>query len=189
MNTWDKYRQKIADKAAEYRTATQHRKRCKSLAIDAISCVEDTEDAQCLLQQIAQGIQENAHKQIAGVVSKCLSIVFDEPYEFCISFERKRGRTEAALSFKRNNQHVDPMTASGGGVVDVAAFALRLACLSLSRPKLRRVLVMDEPFKFVSEQYRDRVRSMIETLAEEMEVQFIMVTHIPELVCGKVIRL
>jgi len=84
---------------------------------------------------------------------------------------------------------VDPLSASGGGVVDVAAFALRLSCLCLSKPKRRHLLVLDEPFKFVSEEYRHRIRGMMEKLSEEMGVQIIMVTHIKELETGKVIRL
>jgi len=73
-------------------------------------------------------------------------------------------------------------------VVDVAAFALRLSALMLSRPARRRVVVLDEPFKFVSAGYRDRVRAMLENLAPDLEVQFIFVTHIDELRCGHIVE-
>lgn len=161
-------------------------------ARQAVGAAEDklaaTEAAQAILQDVAQAVQQEAHQQIAGVVSRCLAQVFDNPYEFDIIFDRKRGRTEARLVFRRGGLEVDPLTASGGGVVDVAAFALRLACLVLSRPQVRPLVVLDEPFKFVSAQYRDRVRSMLEQLADDMGVQFLMVTHIPELVCGHVVQ-
>jgi ABC-type sulfate/molybdate transport systems ATPase subunit len=81
------------------------------------------------------------------------------------------------------------MSASGGGVVDVAAFALRIACLTLRKPALRKVLILDEPFRFLSAEYRPRVRSLIESLADEFGVQFIIVTHLDEFRCGKVITL
>ena len=147
------------------------------------------QSAQSIAQLVAQAIQQRAHNQIAGVVSKCLEIVFDEPYVFKIKFEQKRGRTEAQLVFEREGLEVDPLTASGGGVVDVASFALRLSCLMLSKPKLRRVLIMDEPFKFVSEEYRENVKNMLEQLSHEMGIQLIFVTHIPELVTGKIVRI
>ena len=146
-------------------------------------------EAQELAQHVAQVIQQKAHDQIARVVSRCLSAVFDEPYEFRIHFERKRGRTEARLTFDRDGMEVDPMTASGGGVVDIASFALRLSCLILNKPPLRRAMVMDEPFRFVSEEFRDRVKALLETLSEEMKTQFVMVTHINELKMGKVIEI
>jgi len=150
---------------------------------------QPAETAQELAQHVAQVIQQKAHDQIARVVSRCLSAVFDEPYEFRIHFERKRGRTEARLTFDRDGMEVDPMTASGGGVVDIASFALRLSCLILNKPPLRRAMVMDEPFRFVSEEFRDRVKALLETLSEEMKTQFVMVTHINELKMGKVIEI
>ena len=145
--------------------------------------------AQDVLQLLAQAVQQQAHKKISEVVSSCLSAVFDDPYEFKVVFERKRGRTEAHLRFLRRGLEVDPLTASGGGMIDVAAFALRVACLVLHRPKLSRVVVLDEPFKFVSSEYRDNVRGMLEGLSKRMNIQFILVTHIEELEIGKVITL
>lgn len=148
-------------------------------------------EAQVIVQQVAQSVQQQAHKRIASVVTRCLEIVFGEDaYEFKIHFERKRGRTEARLVFVRDDHELDPRSGSGGGVIDVAAFALRLAALLLSKPSPRRILVMDEPFKFVhSTVYRERVRLMLETLAEEMDFQFIMSTGIEDYHIGKVINL
>jgi len=148
-----------------------------------------TQDAQEILQLIAQAVQQKAHERISEVVSSCLSTVFDDPYSFKIQFERKRGKTEASLRFCRRGLDVDPLMACGGGMVDVAAFALRAACLMLHRPRLSKVLVIDEGFKFVSAQYRDNVRSMLEGLSKDLGIQIIQVTHIEELETGKVIEL
>jgi ABC-type sulfate/molybdate transport systems ATPase subunit len=83
------------------------------------------------------------------------------------------------------------MNGAGGGVVDVAAFALRLACLMLRRPKGRRLLVLDEAFRFLSErkEYRNRVRDLLVSLSEEMQVQVVLVTHDPVLEVGKVVEI
>jgi len=151
--------------------------------------VSDVEQAQRIVQSVAQKIQQQAHEQIASVVSRCMEAVFDEPYEFKIVFEQKRGKTEAKLIFAKGDAEVDPMTASGGGVVDVASFALRLACLMMSRPQKRRLLVMDEPFRFLSRDLRSRVKELLLTLAKEMQMQFVMVTHDEILTVGKVVEL
>lgn len=150
---------------------------------------ESAREAQKVIQTVAQAIQTEAHGQIAGIVTKCLRSVFDLPYKFEIEFARKRGRTEAILKFVRGETSIDPMTAAGGGVIDVASFALRVACLILARPARRRVIIMDENFKFLSEEYRPRACKMLETLAEELGIQFIQVTHSPELQAGKVIEI
>ena len=81
------------------------------------------------------------------------------------------------------------LNSDSGGVVEVAAFALRLSCLILSKPSLRRIIILDEPFKYVSEEYRENIRLLLEGLSRDFKVQFIMVTHITELQTGKVIRL
>jgi DNA repair exonuclease SbcCD ATPase subunit len=155
----------------------------------SIEQVEASEEAQEIAQFVAQSVQQQAHQRIAEVVTRCLSSVFDEPYEFIVHFERKRGRTEARLTFQKEGKEIDPLDASGGGVVDVASFALRLSCLILNKPPLRRCVILDEPFKFVSKNHLPKIRDLIYTLSKEMGVQFIMVTHIQELKMGTIVEI
>lgn len=151
--------------------------------------VSYAEQASQLVQQISQQVQQRVHGRISAVVSKCLSTVFDDPYEFQIRIDRKRGKTEARLVFVRDNLEIDPLESAGGGVVDVAAFALRLACVLCSLPPLRRVLILDEPFKHLHKESRLKVAQLLETLSIETGTQFILVTHFEEVEIGKVIHL
>lgn len=189
MSSTSDIRRRLDDCLAAYRQAKATYLAERDALNGAETALLDSEEAQKVLQLVAQTVQQQAHERIAGVVSRCLSAVFEDPYEFKVLFEQKRGKTEARLVFVSNGHEIDPMDASGGGVVDVAAFALRLSCLMLSRPPLRRVLIMDEPMKFVSERYRERVRQMLEGLSKELQVQMIFVTHMPQLRTGKVIEL
>ncbi len=152
----------------------------------------NAESAQVIAQHVAQTVQQQAHTRISKVVSRCLETVFDGPenYGFKIRFERKRGRTEAVLVLTEDGNEIDDIfDGQSGGIVDVASFALRLACILLAKPKLRKIVFLDEPFKFVSEKYLDNVRSMLDGLAEDFGFQFVMVTHITALQTGKVISL
>lgn len=182
-------KEQFDSRSADFRAAQSAFAKERKSLITATDRVADCEEAQKVAQLVAHTVQEQAHRKISSVVSRCLGAVFDEPYEFKIIFEPKRGRTDARLVFVRDEQEIDPMTASGGGVIDVASFALRLACIMLSKPAVRRVLVMDEPFKFVSAGYVPRVRAMLEQLAAEMRVQFIFVTHVEGLKTGTVVEL
>lgn len=150
---------------------------------------EAVQEAHEIIQTVALSVQLQAHQRISGVVSRCLATVFEEPYLFQLKWDRARGKTEVRMVFMRDGMEVDPMAAAGGGVVDVAAFALRLACLMLHRPAVRRTVVLDEPFKFVSADRRGCVRQMLEDLSEELGVQFIMVTHVDELKCGQIVEI
>lgn len=138
---------------------------------------------------LASRIQHAIQERIAGVVTAALESVFDDPYTFRIVFETKRNQTEGRLVFMRDGQEIDPMTGAGGGVMDVASFAIRVAALLLENGAVNPVLILDEPFKFVSAEYRERIGAFIERLSSEFDLQIIMVTHIEELKIGKVIAL
>ncbi len=146
------------------------------------------EKAQQIIQDVAGRVQQVAHDRVAGVVSRCLEAVFDDPYSLKITFDQKRGKTEARLTFVRGELELDPLEESGGGVVDVAAFALRLASLLHARPQRRRLLVLDEPFKHVAINVMPKVGALLLSLAKDLNVQFVIVTHSKHLHVGKVVE-
>ena len=141
-----------------------------------------------LVQQVAEIIQNQAHEQIARTVTTCIQTVFQDKTEFKISFSKARGKTEARLSFANGDKEESPLEASSGGKVDVASFALRLVSILLSRPQRRRLLVLDEPFRFVhGEEYRERTRALVEEMAGKMDFQVIMSTGLRWLQTGNII--
>jgi len=179
-----------ADQAAAQQAAALLALKAARTAVNTTEeAFQDADEAQQIVQAVAETIQEEAHDRIAGVVTRCLAAVFEEPYEFKIQFERIRGRTEARLQFVRDGMAINPIDSSGGGVVDVAAFALRVSCLMLARPAVRRVIILDEPFRFVSADRRGLVRAMLEGLSADLKIQMIIVTHMPEIQCGTIIDL
>ena len=186
----EELRSTLDRKLADRRLAVDVRSRERAKLSECRDRLRHSLEAQALIQDVAQKVQETAHARIAGVVTSCLRAVFgDSSYEFAIRFDKKRSRTEARLVFLRDGEEIDPTTAAGGGAVDVAAFALRLVALSLRRPPVRRLLLCDEPLRFLSADYRPAARELFEALARDMGVQMVFVTHSDELVCGKVIRL
>jgi DNA repair exonuclease SbcCD ATPase subunit len=141
-----------------------------------------------LLQDVAKAVQQSCHERIATVVTKCLRAVGYD-YDFAIRFEKARGRTEARLAFVKDGHEVPPLSAAGGGAVDVAALALRLACLVMVNPPRRRLICLDEPMRGLDDDKKALMPGLLETLSKEMNVQFILCTNLPELLCGTVIDL
>lgn len=161
----------------------------KKSLIEAQSHLENILTAQKIVQEAAEAIQASAHSQVASLVSRCLETVFGEDaYKFQINFLQKRGKTEAELVLVRNGKEIDPIEAAGGGICDIVAFALRLTCLVLSRPRKRKILILDEPFRFVSQQYRPAVRELLLSLARDFKIQMLIVTHNQEFRIGKVVE-
>jgi DNA repair exonuclease SbcCD ATPase subunit len=142
---------------------------------------EASQKARILLQEIATVTQKKVEQRISQLVTMALEAVFPDPYKFVLEFVPKRNQTECLLWFEKNGERMKPIDSSGGGAVDVASFALRVAFLSIDK-KSRRVVICDEPFRFVSRNYLHRCGEMIRTLSEKRDIQFIIVTHLKELI-------
>lgn len=184
------YRTSLDRLLAEHSHALRQIKEEKEHLRKAEARVKALQEAQAILQAIAKTVQASAHSQISDIVSRCLEAVFgEEAYEFQIKFQEKRGKTEAELLFVQGDREIDPLGAAGGGVVDVASFALRLAALLLSRPAKRKLLVLDEPMKHLSRNYQPAVAQLLESLAREFGIQILLITHSDLLKVGKVIHL
>ena len=72
------------------------------------------------------------------------------------------------------------MESSGGGVVDVSSFALRIATWSLS--KTNNVIILDEPFKHLSNDLQSRAGEILKRLSEKLKLQILMSTHIEDII-------
>lgn len=136
--------------------------------------------AQIFLQTVAQETQNSLRIHLQDIVQLALDSCFPGEYVFQIRFEIKRGQTEAELLLEKEGQPIDPMSSTGGGVVDVLAFGLRIAAYTLS--KSDNVIVLDEPFRFLSQNLQPRAGEIIRELSHRLGLQFIMVTHSPAIV-------
>lgn len=148
------------------------------------------EEARTIIQKVAQQTQEELEYSISQIVSSAMSAVFDEPYEIKFHFIIKRGKTEVEIKFYKEGLEIDPMN-TGGGVIDVAAFAIQIALWSLQNPKTRPTLILDEPLKWLKGgELPDRGAAMIKQLSRALDLQIIMVSHSPELIenADKVIK-
>jgi DNA repair exonuclease SbcCD ATPase subunit len=142
--------------------------------------LQDGIDGRAWIQKIVQYTQSKVSKSVGSLVSQALSSVFDDPYEFKVNFESRRNKTECDLLFSRDGIDFDPMDSSGGGAVDVASFALRLTFWALNS-NLRSVLLLDEPFRFVSQDLRPYCSEMLKMMSQKTNTQIVMVTHLQEL--------
>ena len=140
--------------------------------------IRQHEQAKTILREVGLKTQQQLQYHISGIVSLALDAVLqDDPYEFKVEFVQRRNKTECDLYFERDGNRVDPLMAAGGGAVDVASFALRIASWSMQRPRTRAVIVMDEPFRFLSNNYQEKASAMLKDLSEKLGIQFIIVTH------------
>ena len=139
------------------------------------------EQAKEIIRTVGIKTQEQLQFHISDITSLALEAVFPDPYKLEVEFVQRRNKTECDIYFSRNSNRIDPISASGGGTVDIAAFALRIASWSLQRPHSRNTIILDEPMRFVSKEYREKTSLMIKEISQKLGLQFIIVTHDPTL--------
>jgi hypothetical protein len=142
------------------------------------------EEAREIVRKVGAETQSQLSWHIKDIVSMALDSVFDSPYTFGIDFVQRRQRTECDLYFERDGNRIDPLTASGVGAVDVASFALRIASWSMARPRTRNVIILDEPFRFLSENYQEQASLMLKEISQRLGIQFLIISHNETLASG-----
>ena len=141
------------------------------------------EKARSFFQVHAENTQREIADTLSVIITSALRSVFPDDYECVIEFGTKRNQTEAKIIFTKNGEVIeDPINAVGGGVIDIASFAARVAFIFLSGA--RKVLIADEPFKAVSADLREKIPEMLKLLSNKLDMQFIIVSHLPELING-----
>ena len=139
--------------------------------------IEHHEQAREILRTVGLKTQQQLQYHIGDITSLALEAVFDDPYELVAEFVERRNKTECDLYFVREDEKMDPISASGGGAVDVASFALRNVAWTMGSPRTRNTIILDEPLRFLSEDLQERASQMIKELSTRLGIQFIIVTH------------
>lgn len=141
--------------------------------------LEDHEQALQIIKIVGEKTQEKIKYNISEVTSLALEAVLgDEAYKLDVQFIERRDTMECDLSFEDTKGNLfNPISSTGVGAVDVAAFALRIASWSLQVPKPRNVIVLDEPFKNLDKSKHEKASQMLKQISAKLNIQFIIVTH------------
>ncbi len=172
------FEQKTGEKNQIEKTLYETRKEVKELKRD----LRRHEEAQEVIRQVALKTQQQLQFHISDIATMALEAVFDNPYKLAVEFTQRRNKTECDLYFIRESEKMDPLSASGGGAVDVASFALRVASWSMSVPHTRNTLILDEPFRYLSSNLLPKASDMLKEVSNRLGLQIVMVTHADELI-------
>ena len=133
-----------------------------------------------IIQRVGTSTQKKTLVKVEGLVSAALRDVFlDERYDFKMEVSYTKRTMSVEFFFVRDGEYYTPLECCGYGCVDVACFALRVAIWSLN--PTARTFFLDEPFRNVSEEYRERVGQLLRKISKELSFQFIISTHMKEL--------
>lgn len=144
-----------------------------------INTEKDVEEAQRIIQYVAQQTQQELEYHISELVTLALASIYKDPYEFKLKFILKRNKTEAEPLFIRDGKEYVPGKRTGYSMVNIGAFALRISTWNIQRPRLRNFFVLDEPFKDLDKKAKPKAVSLLKTLCKKMNLQILMISHDP----------
>lgn len=171
----EKIQQMKGEQKALEATIVEYSEQLDSLALN----IDGLMKAREFFQHEADVVQKEIVDTVSNLITMALADIFPDPYACVIETGIKRNATEAVVLFEKNDMRLEPKDSVGGGPIDVASFAGRVAFVHLSGD--RKVIIGDEPFKFVSRDLLYRCPAMLKTLTS-LGHQFILISHLPEVI-------
>lgn len=142
---------------------------------------ETAEAVQVFFAVLAEAERKALEQRVQALVDYGVQTVFGPDCRFQVTSDLRGKAVRTEFWLVEHGRPLSILDSTGGGIGDVVSFLLRVVMLCLTRPAQRRVLVLDEPFKFVSSSHFQTLTALLRELSESLDVQFIMVTHKPEL--------
>lgn len=149
--------------------------------------IDETTDRLIKTSQFLQTLSDVTRQQIidriSTIVTDALQKIKDPNLEFKMILSTGRNQVDVAFVVKEKNtgHELDIIHSSGGTIADLITFPLKVSLLLKWSPQLSRIMLMDEQFKFVAAQDREPLAEFIRQISEKLNLQILLVTHMPEL--------
>lgn len=184
--------QRVGNLVAARSAAENGRKRALDRVCEETGISNTIKASIDLARVVAVQTQAEFERRISGMADMAVSTVFEGKYKFQVEFIPKRNNSEAyAWLIDKDGNKLSPMDSNGGTIVDIIALAMRVTMWKLASPQTRNTIILDEPMRCVSRDKIPRCGQMLKTLADKLNVQFIVITHFSEFeeVADNVIKL
>ena len=135
-------------------------------------------EARNIVAEASRITQEQFKTLVEELVTSAIQSVFpDRDYRFIMEFVIQNNRPQINLMVQEGDKDPYlPKEEQGGGLLDIISFALRVVLWSLTSPRTRNVLIMDEPFRWTGN-LTEKAASMMKEISDKLGLQIIMVTH------------
>jgi DNA repair exonuclease SbcCD ATPase subunit len=138
--------------------------------------------ARWVIAEVSKNTQEAFRKHMEELSTMVVNSIFeDRDFKFKLNFEQKRNKVECELLIQEGDSVYRPRDELGGGIVDVLSFALRIVLWSMENPRSRNIIILDEPFRFVSKALMSKVGKVLQEISHKLNIQIILVTHEQEI--------
>lgn len=147
----------------------------------ATTSIELYDEVLIFLQMIGDAARNAAKVELEHLVTNALQFIFGPTYSFKIEVRNTKRGPEAhfyVVTTAGDKEIITSLENSrGGGIIDIVSTALRFALLELSSPVSDGPIILDEPFKHVSEEFIDDAATLLRYMVDNSGRQIIMSTH------------
>lgn len=168
---------KLTDKGkTKFDLLTEDEKRHNSDLKNFEAELEILKQTREIFQKASLITQNHLAEHLSNIVTKALRAVFYEKnITFITKFTERRNTTECDFFLEEDGELYSLLDSRGYGMADIASFALRVSYILLNSGD--NVLVIDEPFRNLSRDKHEIASQMIKELSKELNIQFIISTH------------
>lgn len=133
------------------------------------------------LSELVKSVSVESLESVEKLITYGLrTTIPDQDLSLEIEVASKRGAPWIDFELKQGYGKAPILESFGGGAAAVISFLLRL--LVCKRLKLAPLMLLDEPFSFVSAEYVGNLARLLRELSEKLGMNLLLVTHQPEFV-------
>jgi DNA repair exonuclease SbcCD ATPase subunit len=163
-----------------YAARAQYLESMRENVRSAETSLKNLQECGVILNSLTTASQQVLKDRLEGIVTYALSRVFEREFKFIVEFRQSRANVIVEFKLASEETAWEPVSLQdgrGGGVCEIVGFIMRLVFLMYLKSQQRQIMVLDEPFGWVSAQYVDNLMELIRELALKTGLQFIIVTH------------
>ena len=166
---YEKYSRKLTELKAEYNTMEVQLESSNNKMTQLLQEQDLIERTRVALEQVRPLLSASSIKQLESLANTALSTIFDIQGEVTFDVESKR------FVINDGEKIVDLADSSGGGLVTALSFTFDL--FLLVKNGCRKLLVYDESFYAVSDQYYEDFMAFVRKACADLGVDMLLVSH------------
>jgi len=134
-----------------------------------------------LLETVGNVGRKQVKEKVETLVTQALQeAIYDKDLQFIVDFLTRRGQIECDLLVQHDKdieRRYVPKS-DGGGTTDIITASLRFMLVTLL--KQGKIIVLDEPGKWISPEYRDTFLAFVKEFSVKVGCQIIFTTQVHE---------
>jgi DNA repair exonuclease SbcCD ATPase subunit len=132
-----------------------------------------------VLALVQRATRDKIKESFEQMVTFALQSIYQQDYKFRLDFDTRGNLGEMNFQIKPPDceDYLDLKDCTAGGSYDIVALALRFILIQVLRPKIEGFIMLDEPTKQLSKEYRENELNFYKYIADKLGRQLIVITH------------